>query len=394
MKWPADRITHSSKKSYGLYEQAQHLSAQGIDLIHLGIGRPNFDTPTHIKKATIKALQDGVVHYGDFAGDLEFRRAIAKKVSAENQILVDCEEIIVVNGLSQGAYASCMAALDPGDEVIFLDPYYPQHINRVELTGAIPVFVALDSENEFALDCHAIENKITTKTKMIILVNPANPTGRAYSQSELQSLADLAIKYDLLVVSDEVYEKILYEDAKHTSIASIDGMKSRTITLFAFTKIYAMDGWRLGYIVADKAMIPDLLKITTNESTHVNVFIQAGGLSAIISSDDCVEQMVREDKRRRDLVVNRLNAMPQVSCANPNATIYAFPNISATGLSSDLVAKNILEQCHVVVESGAFYGANGEGYLRLCFGAEEYSRLELAMDRLDVFFKQANSQRT
>ena len=387
MKWPADRITNSSHKSYGMYEQAQKLIADGVDLIHLSVGRPSFDTPLHIKNATINALNNGIVHYGAFAGNIEFRQAIAGKLAMYNGLTVNCEEIIVVNGLSQGAYASCMAALNPGDEVIILEPYYPQHIVRVELTGATPVFVELDANDNFSLNSNTIEKKITAKTKMIILVNPANPTGRAYSRRELQELANLAIEYDLLVVSDEVYEKILFDDAKHISIASLDGMKKRTISLFAFTKIYAMDGWRLGYIVADRSMIPDLLKITTSESTHVNVFIQAGGMSAITESNACVEQMVLEDKRRRDLVVRRLNQMPKVSCATPQATIYAFPYISATGLTSNFLAKKILDECRVVVESGSFYGASGEGHLRLCFGAEEYPRLELAMDRLEVFFR-------
>ena len=386
MKWPANRITRTPKKSYGMYEHAQKLAATGVDLIHLSIGRPSFDTPIHIKEATVKALYDGNVHYGDFAGELEFRQAIANKLSSENNLSLNSDEVIVVNGLSQGAYASCMAALDPGDEVIILQPYYPQHIDRVMLAGAVPVLANLDKQNAFAIDKSAIEAKISNKTKMIILVNPANPTGRAYSRSELQDLADLAIEHDLLVMSDEVYEKILYDGAKHISIASLVGMKQRTISLFAFTKIYAMDGWRLGYMVADAKMIPDLLKITSSESTHVNVFIQAGGLSAINESDDCVRQMVGEDKRRRDLVVERLNTMINVRCATPQATIYAFADISDTGLGSDVLAKRILEECHVVVESGAFYGPAGEGYIRLCFGAEKYSRLEQAMDKLEVFF--------
>ena len=299
MKWPADRITQSSKKSFGMYEQAIGLMKQGIDLIHLEVGRPDFDTPQHIKDAAKKALDEGKVHYGEFAGETHFREALAEKLNSYNNIQASADEVIVVNGLTHGAYAACMAALDPGDEVILLEPYYPQHVNKIELAGAVPVLAPLDKENGFRIDTTAIESKITDKTKMIALVNPANPTGRVFSREELQSLADLAIKHDLMVLSDEVYEQILYDDSKHISIASLPGMKERTISLFAFTKAYAMDGWRLGYIAADAAMIPAMLKITMNDVAHVNVFIQDGGHAAITNSQDCVYEMVNEDKRCR-----------------------------------------------------------------------------------------------
>jgi aspartate aminotransferase len=391
MTWPADRITQSSKKSFGMYEQAAGLMQQGIDLIHLEVGRPSFDTPEHIKQAAKQALDDGHVHYGEFAGELIFRQALVQKLSDYNNISVSPDEVIVVNGLTHGAYAACMAALNPGDEVILLDPHYPQHINKIELAGAIPVFAPLDKANDFRIDSAAIESKITDRTRMIVLVNPANPTGRVFTLDELQGVASLAIKHDLLVMSDEVYDMILYDDQKqHISIASLSGMKERTISLFAFTKAYAMDGWRLGYIATDASMIEAILKMTMNEVAHVNVFIQHGGHAAVTGSQECVKQMVDEDKRRRDLMVQRLNAMPNVSCKSPEGTIYTFPKISATGLSSNQLAEKILHECSVVVESGSFYGATGEGHLRLCFGAESYERIELAMDKLDAFFQTLN----
>jgi aspartate aminotransferase len=280
-----------------------------------------------------------------------------------------------------------MAAIDEGDEVIVFEPYYPQHINKIMLPGGKVVPVPLDRKNGFRIDAETIEKSITSNTRMIALVNPANPTGRVFSYEELDSLAKVAIKHDLLVMSDEVYEQITYDGHRHISIASLPGMKERTFTMFSFTKGYAMDGWRMGYIVADKKFMPALLKITTNDIAHLNTFIQAGGYAAITGSQDCVREMVADDELRRDVVVKRMNAMPHVSCNIPEATIYAFPDISATGLPSQQIADEILEEAHVVVEAGAFYGAAGEGHLRICFGAEPVERLEEAMNRLENYFQ-------
>ncbi|MCB1679809.1 MAG: pyridoxal phosphate-dependent aminotransferase [Halioglobus sp.] len=386
MKWPAERIANSSPKSFGMYEKTGQLIARGADLIHLEVGRPSFDTPVHIKEATKRALDDGKVHYGEFPGELKFREALADKLHRDNGIAATPEQIVVTGGLTHSAFAVCMAAVDPGDEVILLEPYYPQHINKVELAGGRIVTAPLDVDNHFSIDAEIIERYITPKTRMLALVNPANPTGRVYSREELQGLAGLAIKHDLLVMSDEVYEQIVFDDKQHISIASLPGMAERTVSMFAFTKGYAMDGWRLGYMAAPAAFISALLKITMNDMSHVNVFIQDGGYAAITATQDCVAQMVAEDQRRRDLLVERLNAMPGVRCALPEGSIYAFPNIQATGLSSQQVAEAILEQTHVVVEAGSFYGDSGEGYLRVCFGSVSYERIEEAMNRLEAFF--------
>lgn len=386
MKWPADRISESSKKSFGMYEKAAKLMSSGVDVIHLEVGRPSFDTPVHVKEATKKALDDGLVHYGDFFGEPKFRQALSEKLARYNNISATPDEIVVTGGLTHGAFATCMAAIDPGDEVILLEPYYPQHINKIELAGGKVITAALNREEGFSIDAQAIEQKITSKTRMIALVNPANPTGRVYSREELETLAAIAIKHDLLVMSDEVYEQILYDGSRHISIASLPGMQERTISLFAFTKGYAMDGWRMGYAVAKRELMEAILKITINDMAHVNVFIQEGGYAAVTGSQDCVKAMVAEDKRRRDLVCERLNAMPNVSCEPPEGTIYAFPDIRATGLSSSAIADKLLEESHVVVESGSFYGAAGEGYLRICFGAEPYERIEEAMQRMEKFF--------
>ncbi len=386
MKWPADRISKSSPKSFGMYEKAIPLIAQGKDLIHLEVGRPCFDTPLHIKEATKQALDDGIVHYGEFPGELKLRKALADKLKRYNKIDFSPDEIIVTNGLTHAGYSVCMASLDEGDEVILLDPYYPQHINKIELAGGTPVFAPLDKEKGFRIDAEAIQDKITNKTRMIALVNPSNPTGRVFSAEELTSLADLAIKNDLLVMADEVYEQILFDGKEHISIASLPGMAERTFSMYAFTKGYVMDGWRLGYIVARQPFIEAILKITMNDVAHVNVFAQEGAYAAITGPQQIIADMVAEDCRKRDLVHHYLNAMKGVRCPLPEGTIYAFPEISETGKSSAYLANKLLEETNVVVEAGAFFGKAGEGHLRICFGAEPYERIETAMQRMTDYF--------
>lgn len=386
MKWPADRIVQSSEKSFGMYEEALPLMAQGVDVIHLEVGMPSFDTPAHIKEACKAALDGGMVHYGDFLGNEPFRRALAEKLATRNGIEAAPNEILVTSGLTHGAYISCMAALDPGDEVILLSPYYPQHINKIELACGVVVTAPLDRSRDFALDGAAIRERLSSRTRMIILVNPANPTGRVYTREELQELADIAIEHDLLVMSDEVYEQIVFDGARHISVASLPGMWERTITHFAFTKAYAMDGWRMGYAVAPKRFIDAMLKISKNDIAHVNVFIQEGGRAAVSGSQDAVAEMVLEDCRRRDLVVERMNAMPGVRCPAPEGSIYAFPDISGTGWDDAALARALLKETSVCVEEGSFYGRAGVGHLRVCFGAEPYERLEEAMNRMHTFF--------
>jgi aspartate aminotransferase len=386
MQWPSRRLASCSEKSFGMYQEAAELAASGADLIHLEVGRPYADTPAHIKEAAKKALDDGIVHYGDFRGTLSFREALVRKLRDFNRLDMDADEVLVTNGLTHASFAAFSAALDPGDEVVLLEPYYPQHVGKIELAGGVPVAAPLDAANGYAIRGDAIEAKITPRTRMIVLVNPANPTGRIYSREELETVADIARRHDLLVLSDEVYEHITYDGAEHISIATLEGMRERTITCFAFTKAYSMDGWRIGYAVADRALMPALLSVTMNDVTHVNVFVQEGARAAVEGPQDCLAALVEADRRKRDLVVAALNRLPGVRCDAPQGTIYAFPDISATGWTSDDLARAILRDAHVVVESGRFYGPAGEGRLRVCFGSESEDRIAEAMKRLEIFF--------
>ncbi|MGS1015836.1 pyridoxal phosphate-dependent aminotransferase [Allosphingosinicella humi] len=382
----AKRITETSKKSFGMFAKAAAMGAAGADLIHLELGRPVHDTPDHIKEATVRALREGKVHYGDLQGEPLFREALAEKLQSFNDIAATPGEVLVTNGLTQASFAAFMAIVDPGDEVILLEPYYPQHVGKIELAGGKVVTVPLDAADAFSIRADWIEAAVTERTKAIVLVNPCNPTGRIYGRDELAALARVAIAHDLFVISDEVYEYITFDGHRHISIASLPGMRERTLSMFAFTKAYAMDGWRLGYVAADATLIPGLLKITANEVTHVNTFIQYGGLAAVTGGDAAVLEMVEEDRARRDIMVRALNQMPGVRCASPEGTIYAFPDIRGTGRTSQDLADAILEEARVVVEAGSFYGPAGEGHLRLCFGSQTSDQIDEAMARLSRFF--------
>lgn len=386
MKWPARRLAAGSKKSFGMYDAACELDAEGVDLIHLEFGRPHADTPDHIKEATKAALDAGIVHYGDFRGTLSFRESLVRKLRDFNALDYGVDEVLVTNGLTHASFAAFMAAIDPGDEVILLDPFYPQHVGKTELAGGKVVIAELDKANGFAISRENIAAKITDRTRMIVLVNPANPTGRVYTREELQHVADLAIEHDLLVLSDEVYEYITYGGARHVSIASLPGMRERTISCYAFTKAYSMDGWRIGYLAADSRLMPAILRVAMTDVTHVNVFVQEGARAAVDGPQDGMQAIVEADRRKRDIVVQALNQMPGVSCVEPEGTIYAFPDITGTGFNSQDLAIRILKEAHVVVESGAFYGPGGEGHLRVCFGSESEARIAEGMDRLARFF--------
>ena len=393
MKWPAKRISQSSPKSFGMYDQAAKLMARGEDVIHLEVGRPSFDTPLHIKEATKRALDEGNVHYGEFPGATKLREAICQRLKAYNNLSPAVDEVLVTNGLTHAAFAVFMAAIDPGDEVILLEPYYPQHVNKIELAGGKIVMAPLDAANGYMIDGQAIRDKVTDRTTMIAMVNPANPTGRVFSREELQIVADIAIENDLLVLSDEVYDQIVYDENKHVSIASLPGMWERTFSCFAYTKAFAMDGWRLGYVACHEKFMSALMMITVNDVAHVNVFIQEGAYAALTGPQKCLTEMLAEDDRRRRLVADHLNEIDGIHCPLPQGTIYCFPDISAFGKPSLQVAEEILAATNVVTEAGTFYGPSGEGRLRICFGAEPYERIEEALDRISHYFSGLKTSR-
>lgn len=388
MKWPAARMQSQQGKSFGVYEAALQLESQGVDVIHLGVGRPSDDTPRLIKEAAKAALDAGCVHYGDLQGTRSLREALAARYVRERNLPASADEILVTNGVTQASYAAFTASLDPGDEVIVLDPFYPQHNSKITLLGGVVVPVPLaESAGRFGIDSGAIEHAITARTRMIVLINPGNPTGTVWTRAELEALASIAIAHDLLVLADEVYEYIVFDGRSHTSIASLPGMWERTITVSAFTKAYAMDGWRLGYAVAPAGIIRQMKLVTMNVTTHPCVFAQEGAIAAVLHADGERSRMVEGDRRRRDLVVERLDGLPGVRCPRPEGSIYALPDVRDLGLSAAELSRQILREAHVAVESGAFYGARAEGHLRVCFAAAPYDRLVEALDRIEHYVR-------
>jgi len=381
----ADRITSSAQKNYGMHAKAARLTDQR-GLIHMELGQPAHDTPDYIKAATISAIAAGHVHYSDLPGIAPLREALAHKLRTVNGIAATAEDVVVTNGLTHASFAALLAIVNPGDEVILLDPAYPQHVGKIELAGGRAVAAPLDAENGFSIRAEWIEAKVTARTKAIVLVNPSNPTGRVYRQDELEALAEIAIRRDLIVIADEVYEYNVY-GGKHISIASLPGMAERTISLYAFTKSYAMDGWRIGYATAAPDILNAMLKITANDVTHVNTFVQHGALAAITGDPAVLLHMVDDERIKRDFLVEALNRMPGVVCPLSEGSIYTFPDIRGTGIDSQTLADRLLSEARVVVESGAFYGAAGEGYLRICFGSQTLPVIQEAVSRLDHFFK-------
>jgi aspartate aminotransferase len=376
-------MSSQAKKGFGMYEVAARLQRSGADVIHLEVGRPSSDTPVHVKEAAKAALDAGVVHYGELQGLEPLREALAKRYVDLYGVDYSADEILITNGVTQASFATFLATVDEGDEVIVLDPYYPQHNSKITLAGGKIVPVPLRSvDGIYRLDAGAVEDAVTSATKVIVLINPSNPAGTVFTRDELQQLAEIADHHDLLVLSDEVYEFITFDEHRHVAFASLPGMKERTVTVSAFTKAYAMDGWRVGYAAAPEPLIGELRRITMNSTTHPCVFAQEGALVAVTASQDCVARMVAEDKRRRDLVIESLNAIPGVYCARPQGTIYAFPDISGLNAKADELAKRILSEAHVAVESGSFYSSRGENHLRICFGSEPYERVAEAMGRL------------
>jgi aspartate aminotransferase len=380
----AERITASSPKSFGMYAKAALVDQAG--LIHMELGQPAHDTPQHIKAATIAAITAGHIHYSDPPGIAPLREALARKLSNVNGIAATTGDVVVTNGLTHASFAAFFAIINPGDEVILLDPYYPQHVGKIELAGGRVVSAPLDAEHGFSIRADSIEAKVTARTKAIVLVNPSNPTGHVCRREELEALAGIALRHDLIVIADEVYEYNVY-GGQHVSIASLPGMAERTISLYAFTKSYAMDGWRLGYATAAPDILGAMLKVTANDVTHVNTFAQYGALAAITGDPGVLKDMVDDERVKRDFLVAALNRMPGVACPLPEGSIYAFPDIRSTGLDSQTLADRLLTEARVVVESGAFYGARGEGYLRICFGSQPLQVIKEAVSRLERFFR-------
>ncbi len=350
-------------------EQALKLEQSGKKILHFELGRPDFDTPEYIKRAAILAIEDGDVFYTSNFGTMELRRTIAGKLQEENGIPYEAEEILVTVGLSEAVFDTLCSVLNPGDEILIPDPVWMNYLNVPKLLGAVPVSYHLREGNDYQIDLEEIRRKITPRTKALVIVTPNNPTGSVLSRRTLEGLAEIAVKEDLLVLSDEIYERLVYDGEKHLSIAALPGMKERTFTLNGFSKAWSMTGWRIGYVAAPREYIAVLNKIHQHNTTCAPSFVQAAAVAAMKEETDEVEKMVREYAARRDETVQALNTIPGISCRTPKGAFYLFINIQSLGYSSEWMADYLLREAGVALVPGSVFGPGGEGYLRLSFAA-------------------------
>ena len=364
-----------------MMEKATQMQKNGEDVIHMEIGRPDFDTPQVIKDAANTALANGNVFYTSNYGTPELRQAIADKLKRDNGVDYKAEEILVTIGVGEGTYAAVAAFTEPGDEILVPDPVWLNYIHVPHFFGAVPVSYALKEENDYQIDLDQIESLITPKTKMLVINTPGNPTGVVQSYETLEKLADIAKRHDLIVVSDEIYEKLVYDGAKHVSIAALPGMKERTNTLNGFSKCYSMTGWRLGYAAAPVEFIKAMVRVHAYINTCAPSFVQEAGITALEKAEPDVQEMVKEYQRRRDYAVSAINAIDGLSCKTPGGAFYIFVNIKALGKTSAEMADYLLDHAKIAAVPGSAFGPEGEGYIRLSYACS-YERIVEAMERL------------
>lgn len=362
-------------------EKATKMQQAGENVIHLEIGRPDFDTPEKIKEAAYESLKAGHVFYTSNYGIPALRKEIAKWKTEHHGVQYDADEVLVTVGVGEATYASMAAFLEDGDEVLVPNPVWLNYIHVPSSLGAVPVTYNLKEENNYQIDMEELESKITDKTKMIVIVNPSNPTGGVLSRETLEKLSQLAIKNDLLVVADEIYSQLVYDDTKHVSIASLPGMKERTITLGGFSKAYSMTGWRLGYMCAPRGIIAACVRVHQYTITCASSFVQEAAVTALRDCADDVEAMRQEYQRRKDYAVKALNEIDGISCNDPQGAFYIFVNVKSLGMSSMEVAEYFLEEAKVAMVPGSAFGSEGEGYLRLSYACS-YEDLQEAIRRI------------
>jgi aspartate aminotransferase len=375
----------------GITAQAKQLKAQGIDVISFGAGEPDFDTPEPIKRAAIDALEAGDTKYTPSAGTEPLRKAICEKLRRDNGLSYEPNEVIVSAGAKHSLYNLMQALLDPGDEVIVPAPYWVSYPEQVKLAGGTPVIANAREEDGFRVTAAAIEASITPATRMLIINSPSNPTGATIPADELQRIAELAVERDLIVVSDEIYEKLTYDGQRHTSIASFgEAIKARTFTVNGFSKAYSMTGWRLGYVAGDRTVVAAMGRIQDQSTSNPTSFAQAGAVAALTGPQDAVEEMRRAFEARRNTIIERLNAIPGVRCVKPGGAFYALPNVSglltAQIRDSDSLAEHLLNEARIAVVPGSGFGA--PDHIRLSYATsmelivEGLNRLEAAAKAL------------
>jgi aspartate/methionine/tyrosine aminotransferase len=374
-----------TESAFRVLARAQALEAKGIDVIHLEIGEPDFATPQHIADAAARAVKEGLTHYCNSQGILPLRAAIARQIEKTRGVAIDPECVVVTPGAKPIMFYVILALLEEGDEAIYPDPSFPIFKSMIDFTGAKAVPLPMREELDFCFDIDEFKSKVTSRTKLIIVNSPHNPTGSVLTRELMQAVAGIACERDIVVLSDEIYESFSYE-GESLSIASLPGMPERTILLSGFSKTYAMTGWRLGYAAVPKNLVEPIVRLIVNSASCTVPFIQHAGIEALIGPQDFIPGMVNEFKQRRDLIVDGLNEIPGISCRKPKGAFYTFPNIKKTGMKSSALAEYILKEAHVALLAGSDFGKCGEGYLRLSY-ANSQQNLQKALDRIGAALK-------
>lgn len=368
-----------------LLSKGLEMKRQGLDVLILSGGEPDFNTPERIKAEGIKAIQNNMTHYTPAAGLMELREAISRKLLKENGIIADPKtQIIVTPSGKLALYQALVSFLEPGDEAMLLEPNWVSYKEIVKMTGATCVSVPLKHEDNFRITRDILESKLTDKSKMVIICNPCNPTGRVFTEEEIQTLADFVDEHDLLLVADEIYEKLVYDGHRHISVGAIEKVKDRVITLNGFSKGYAMTGWRLGYSVASAPLTKVMMKMQESTVTTSAAMVQKAAVVAFDCEDD-VQYMVADYKRRRDFIVNSLNEIPCIHCPMPEGAFYIFPKIDYKGMNSFELCDYILEKANVLVAPGDVFGEGGEKCIRIAYPAS-METLEKTAERFKQIF--------
>jgi aspartate/methionine/tyrosine aminotransferase len=378
--------TIGTESAFEVTMRAKALEAQGHSIVYLQIGEPDFDTPVHVREAAKRALDAGETHYAPFAGIPALREAIAADVTARKGFAADPSQVFVTVGGKGVMLYAILGLVDPGDEVIVPDPGYPIYESLTRFVGATPVPIPIRMAHDFRLDVDQLASLVTPRTRLLVLNSPANPTGGLLTRSDLEAIAKLAIRHDLWVLTDEIYGRIVYDDAEHVSIASLPGMAERTITLDGFSKTFAMTGWRLGYAVVPPSLISTYAQLIINTISCAPTFVQVGAVEALTGPQDDVDAMVREFRARRDLVVDGLTAIPGFACRRPAGAFYVFPSVAGTGLSGAELADRLLHEAGVCVLSGTAFGGFGGDHIRISYAASQ-ERLTEALVRIRSFIE-------
>ena len=374
-----------TETAFEVLVRAKALERQGRDIVHLEIGEPDFDTPSNIVDAAVDALQHGWTHYGPSAGLPDLRETIAQYVSDTRRVKATADEVVVVPGGKPIIFYTILALCEPGDEVIYPNPGFPIYESMINFVGATPVPIQLREDLEFRLDVNELKSLISNKTKLIILNSPQNPTGGVLGQRDVKDIADAIGDRDIMVLSDEIYSRLLFE-GDHHSIMSLPDWKERTILLDGFSKTYAMTGWRMGYGVMRADLAQHISRLMTNSNSCTASFTQVAGIEAIKGDQASVDKMNKEFMRRRDAFHERINQIKGFSCLKPKGAFYMFPNIQKTGWPSKKLADALLDEAGVAALSGTAFGAFGEGYLRFSI-ANSMDNINKALDRVDAWVK-------